>query len=109
MIDTEDRCHCGASYEGSDHCPRCFCEQYEADCGRRPVATQHSQATSMEIRDAIAAAFFWRVGPADETDGAEFTIKHRGMEFVVSVRQIDRRTARPEDSARVPGTERRRV
>lgn len=32
--DTEDRCHCGARYAGSDHCPACGCEQYESgDCG----------------------------------------------------------------------------
>lgn len=33
-IDTH--CHCGADMRGSDHCPACGCEQYEADCGRRP-------------------------------------------------------------------------
>ena len=35
--DSEDRCHCGAQYHGSDHCPECGCEQYETinvrDCG----------------------------------------------------------------------------
>lgn len=28
--DTETHCHCGADYRGSDHCPRCHCEQYES-------------------------------------------------------------------------------
>ena len=28
-MDTETTCHCGGKYEGSDHCPECFCEQYE--------------------------------------------------------------------------------
>lgn len=32
--DTEKHCHCGAAYNGSDHCPECYCEQYESgDCG----------------------------------------------------------------------------
>lgn len=35
--DTETTCHCGAAYNGSDHCPECGCEQYETiivrDCG----------------------------------------------------------------------------
>jgi hypothetical protein len=32
--DTETRCHCGREYGGSDHCPECYCEQYESgDCG----------------------------------------------------------------------------
>lgn len=35
--DTETTCHCGAAYNGSDHCPECGCEQYESiivgDCG----------------------------------------------------------------------------
>jgi hypothetical protein len=22
-------CHCGSTYNGSDHCPNCFCEVYE--------------------------------------------------------------------------------
>jgi hypothetical protein len=30
MTDTETTCHCGAAYEGSDHCPVCGCEQYES-------------------------------------------------------------------------------
>lgn len=29
---TERRCHCGADFEGSDHCPFCGCEQYERYC-----------------------------------------------------------------------------
>jgi hypothetical protein len=28
--DTEDHCHCGSHYNGSDHCPSCGCEQYES-------------------------------------------------------------------------------
>jgi hypothetical protein len=33
-FDTETHCHCGANYQGSDHCPECGCEQYESgDCG----------------------------------------------------------------------------
>jgi hypothetical protein len=28
--DTETTCHCGAKYNGSDHCPACYCEQYES-------------------------------------------------------------------------------
>jgi hypothetical protein len=27
--DSETHCHCGAPYNGCDHCPDCFCEQYE--------------------------------------------------------------------------------
>lgn len=28
-MDTETTCHCGTEYKGADHCPECFCEQYE--------------------------------------------------------------------------------
>jgi hypothetical protein len=31
-ITTEERCHCGAEFQGSDHCPECGCEQYESTC-----------------------------------------------------------------------------
>jgi hypothetical protein len=30
MKDTETHCHCGAAYQGADHCPACGCEQYES-------------------------------------------------------------------------------
>jgi len=30
--DTEETCHCGANYNGSDHCPHCYCEKFEGDC-----------------------------------------------------------------------------
>jgi hypothetical protein len=29
---SERRCHCGARFEGADHCPFCGCEQYERMC-----------------------------------------------------------------------------
>lgn len=29
---TDTHCHCGAAYEGSDHCPECGCEQWESYC-----------------------------------------------------------------------------
>lgn len=31
-LDTKTHCHCGADYNGSDHCPHCQCEQYEQSC-----------------------------------------------------------------------------
>lgn len=34
MRDTRMRCHCGARYNGSDHCSECYAEQYEVNsCG----------------------------------------------------------------------------
>jgi hypothetical protein len=41
-MDTETHCHCGVSYDGSDHCPECHCEQYERDCGKRPAGTPNT-------------------------------------------------------------------
>jgi hypothetical protein len=38
---TETHCHCGAEFNGSDHCSHCFCEQYEAYCD-----ADHAEATS---------------------------------------------------------------
>jgi hypothetical protein len=29
---TETHCHCGAHRKGSDHCPECYCEEYESTC-----------------------------------------------------------------------------
>ncbi len=29
---TEDTCHCGGAFAGSDHCPCCGCEQFETTC-----------------------------------------------------------------------------
>lgn len=34
-LDSESHCHCGAAYGSGDHCPECFCEQYEATCDHR--------------------------------------------------------------------------
>jgi hypothetical protein len=31
-LDTETHCHCGKSYDGSDHCPWCNCEMFEGYC-----------------------------------------------------------------------------
>jgi hypothetical protein len=31
-LDTEERCHCGAHKQGSDHCPICGCEEFEQRC-----------------------------------------------------------------------------
>jgi hypothetical protein len=37
--DSETTCHCGGAYNGSDHCPECYCEQYESgDCGHEAEA-----------------------------------------------------------------------
>ena len=39
---TETRCHCGAEFDGSDHCPMCYCEQFEATCdGRVEIVNAH--------------------------------------------------------------------
>lgn len=45
MTDTETTCHCGAAYDGSDHCPACGCEQYEslACFGTRDFGTSPRQ------------------------------------------------------------------
>lgn len=37
---TDETCHCGASMQGSDHCPECGCEEYEQTC-------DHVHATPM--------------------------------------------------------------
>lgn len=29
---TEETCHCGAAFNGSDHCWPCGCEQWETEC-----------------------------------------------------------------------------
>jgi len=41
--DTETHCHCGAAYEGSDHCPSCGCEQYESYSCAFTVAQRHQR------------------------------------------------------------------
>lgn len=41
-LDTETHCHCGARYDGCDHCPECGCEQYETpDCGHTAECEGH--------------------------------------------------------------------
>lgn len=35
VADLDNFCHCGAPMRGSDHCPFCGCEQFEAFCGER--------------------------------------------------------------------------
>ncbi len=30
-----DTCHCGGSFNGSDHCPCCGCEEHEATCDHK--------------------------------------------------------------------------
>jgi hypothetical protein len=41
MRTTETHCHCGAAFNGSDHCPACGCEQYEATCDHREPLSVH--------------------------------------------------------------------
>jgi hypothetical protein len=46
MYTSSHRCHCGAEFGDSDHCPVCFCEEYEGTCDHR--------VDDQEVRDADA-------------------------------------------------------
>lgn len=77
--DTEDTCHCGAAYRGSDHCPECGCEQYESgDCGH----------TSDDSEGAI---------PMNTTEPKTINLEPNWegvRRFVLSIYQIDPQRAR---------------
>lgn len=48
--DTTTHCHCGAAYNGSDHCPVCACEQYESgDCGHEATMEEHGCAWLIQV------------------------------------------------------------
>jgi hypothetical protein len=53
--DTLETCHCGASYEGSDHCPICGCEQFESilvrDCGHTHTPLLGTVPTLVRVTD----------------------------------------------------------
>jgi hypothetical protein len=51
-----ENCHCGADYQSSDHCPECFCEEFEADCGRRPAHAEHPSRVADDIVGLIDQA-----------------------------------------------------
>lgn len=58
---TANYCHCGAAFEGSDHCPDCFCEQYERDCGVRPPVLCRfcgSPGVEREMGDSVRGVWF---------------------------------------------------
>ena len=44
---TPDKCHCGSPMRGSDHCPECGCEEYEAYCEH-----EYQPTWAQQIRDA---------------------------------------------------------
>ena len=57
--DTPTHCHCGTAYGGSDHCPVCGCEQYEARCdhvSRFAIAHQYEQQCAVVFGHARAGA-----------------------------------------------------
>ena len=78
LTDTETHCHCGAAYNGSDHCPSCCCEQYEGGCDFRDPASQAAE----EVRQTVADARFWAVTDAV---GGEFRFERDGRSFTVTV------------------------
>lgn len=53
---TETHCHCGTEFNGSDHCPQCHCEQFEAVCDHK-VESERERASRLAgmLYDAILA------------------------------------------------------
>lgn len=53
---TETHCHCGTAFKGSDHCPECHCEQFEAVCDHK-VESERERASRLAgmLYDAILA------------------------------------------------------
>lgn len=53
---TETHCHCGSEFKGSDHCPECHCEQYEAICDHK-VESEKERAKRLArmLYDAVLA------------------------------------------------------
>lgn len=82
-FDSEETCHCGAEYKGSDHCSFCYHERYQtspADCdvefmGDLPEYTEGSDAAKF-VEDMRLAMLpvehyhgrFWWEGPAVRVD-----------------------------------------
>lgn len=46
---TMETCHCGASFEGSDHCPHCSCEIFESYCDVDYRADKCAELSDEEI------------------------------------------------------------
>jgi len=47
--DTEYVCHCGADYDGSDHCPHCYCERFESSCDVDYNTDKYSEMSDEEL------------------------------------------------------------
>ena len=77
-MDTETTCHCGADYQGSDHCPACGCEQYEGGCDHRAALSPHAgpQPLEAEVLSTLsrtpAASFFVADSPAPYQEAVRF-------------------------------------
>lgn len=82
IYDSEEFCHCGAEYKGSDHCPFCYHERYQtnpSDCeaeyvGDLPEYTEPDAIQFVEdMRQAMLPVehyhgrFYWQ-GPAVRVD-----------------------------------------
>jgi hypothetical protein len=64
-----EHCHCGAMMRGSDHCPECGCEQFEAVCshvaaGKVKVYRRHDDAHGVTLCEAHAPLLLGRPGIA---------------------------------------------
>lgn len=55
----EDECHCGARFLGSDHCPCCYCERYEATCDYRATAAELEEQRERLYGSATCACGMW--------------------------------------------------
>lgn len=44
---SERRCHCGADFDGADHCPYCGCEKYERYCNANFASSYPATETWM--------------------------------------------------------------
>jgi hypothetical protein len=62
MQKTYCRC-CGTDMEGSDHCPKCFCEEYEERCFT--AAPRYDPLTGDKLRDVVmkTTTRSWTVRP----------------------------------------------
>ena len=49
-----DTCHCGSPMKGQDHCPYCFCEQFERTCDM-VFPTVASAASADDLLTALTA------------------------------------------------------
>lgn len=86
MADGQFRCHCGAAYHGSDHCPHCMCEQYQ---GRQRCHVEGVPWFRIVVENHVGRQTM--VGPIDDSHATQVCVGFEWFDYehVVSITRVE--------------------